>query len=144
MAADYLCATAFEEEIDAVSEDDYYLTERQLFRKSPKLKALLSTSHGVSAINCLVKPLDYTARRFVVDWPLRAGRLVAEFRADASSDLLQADVQAAVSSLAERSAEFRRFWTAHDVVEREGGVRAFKHPTRGALRYEQVNLRVVI
>lgn len=88
--------------------------------------------------------LDRSARRFVVGWPLRAGRLVAEFRADASSELLQPDVQAAVSSLAERSAEFRRFWTAHDVVEREGGVRAFKHPTRGALRYEQVNLRVAL
>jgi transcriptional regulator with XRE-family HTH domain len=86
--------------------------------------------------------LDPAARSFVVQWPLRARRLVAEFRADASDFLEQPALQARLAQLAARSPEFRRLWRLQDVVEREGGVREFNHPRQGPLRYEQVNLRL--
>ena len=86
--------------------------------------------------------LEPSARRFVADWPLRAKRLVAEFRADASGFLQEPEIRETVSHLAESSEDFRRYWTLHDVVEREGGLREFSHPIKGKLRFEQVNLRL--
>lgn len=86
--------------------------------------------------------LDPAARDFVVQWPLRARRMVAEFRADASDFLETADLQARLAHLSERSPEFDRLWHMQDVAEREGGVREFNHPKQGLVRYEQVNLRL--
>jgi len=88
--------------------------------------------------------LDPAARDFVVEWPLRARRMVAEFRADASDFLEAADVQARLAQLDERSPEFHRLWRLQDVAEREGGVREFNHPKQGRTRYEQVNLRLAL
>jgi transcriptional regulator with XRE-family HTH domain len=86
--------------------------------------------------------LDPAAQDFVVDWPLRARRMVAEFRADASDYLESADLQSRLAQLRERSPEFHRLWGMQDVAEREGGVRGFNHPKQGLVRYEQVNLRL--
>jgi len=82
------------------------------------------------------------ARDFVDDWSTRAGRLVAEFRADLSSSLAHPEANDQVANLCEHSADFHRLWRQHDVLDREGGRRVFRHPTRGALTYEQVTLRV--
>ena len=85
---------------------------------------------------------DAHAKKLVVDWPQRAERLVAEFRADVSADMEQETMQAMVRELCEQSAEFDALWRRHDVLEREGGERAFHHPRYGALLYRQLTLRV--
>lgn len=83
------------------------------------------------------------ARRFVVDWESRARRLVAEFRADCRSRLEEPDLQRLVTELAQASPEFNRFWKQYDVLERQGGERAFNHPSRGLIHYRQMTLRPV-
>lgn len=82
------------------------------------------------------------ARTLVTEWEERAERLVAEFRADASADLEQDTVYTFVSELREQSDDFERLWRQQDVMEREGGERAFNHPKFGSLIYQQLTLRV--
>jgi transcriptional regulator with XRE-family HTH domain len=83
------------------------------------------------------------AKQFVVDWELRARRLVAEFRADCRSRLEETELKRLVNELSQASADFERFWKQHDVLERQGGQRQFKHPTQGLISYSQVTLRPV-
>lgn len=84
--------------------------------------------------------LDPAARTLIDDWPARAQRLVAEFRADYSHHLAAADTRRLVEDLQAASPEFSRAWRAHDVLEREGGERGFTHPQDGPLRYRQTTL----
>lgn len=83
------------------------------------------------------------ARQFVVNWELRARRLVAEFRADCRGRLEEAGLQRLVGELSQTSPDFERFWKQHDVLERQGGQRAFHHPQRGLIAFQQVTLRPV-
>jgi transcriptional regulator with XRE-family HTH domain len=83
------------------------------------------------------------AKQFVVDWEMRARRLVAEFRADCRSRLEEPELKRLVNELSQASADFERFWKQHDVLERQGGQRQFNHPTRGLISYSQVTLRPV-
>lgn len=83
------------------------------------------------------------ARQFVVNWEVRARRLVAEFRADCRGRLEEPVLQRLVSELSQTSPDFDRFWKQHDVLERQGGERAFNHPQRGLISYQQVTLRPV-
>ncbi|MGE0417892.1 MAG: helix-turn-helix transcriptional regulator [Acetobacteraceae bacterium] len=85
--------------------------------------------------------LDPTARAFIHDWDDRARRLLAEFRADTGRAPADPEMTALVEGLRASSPAFRRFWEEHHVQEREGGTRAFNHPTDGRLRYEQLTLR---
>lgn len=80
------------------------------------------------------------ARQFISDWEVRARRIVAEFRADCRRRLDDPELRRLVDELASASPEFARFWEQHDVLERQGGERGFRHPTRGELRYQQVTL----
>jgi transcriptional regulator with XRE-family HTH domain len=84
--------------------------------------------------------LDPAARALIEDWPSRARRLVAEFRADYSHHLAVADTRSLVEELQSASPEFDQAWRAHDVLEREGGERSFVHPQDGHLRYRQTTL----
>ncbi len=83
------------------------------------------------------------AKQFVVNWEMRARRLVAEFRADCRSRLEEPELQRLVSELSQASPEFERFWKQHDVLERQGGQREFNHPKLGLISYQQVTLRPV-
>ena len=83
------------------------------------------------------------SRSFIVDWDMRARRLVAEFRADCRSRLEESGLQRLVNELSQASPEFDRFWKQHDVLERQGGQRAFDHPAHGLIRYQQITLRPV-
>lgn len=83
------------------------------------------------------------ARDLVVDWELRARRIVAEFRADCRSRLEEPALQRLVAELTQSSPEFARFWQQHDVLERQGGERSFNHPKQGLIRYQQFTLRPV-
>jgi transcriptional regulator with XRE-family HTH domain len=86
--------------------------------------------------------LDAGARRFIVGWPDRARRLVAEYRADTAAWRDDPVRQALVAELGFASAEFRAAWESQDVQAREGGRRVFDHPARGRLAFRQFTLRV--
>jgi hypothetical protein len=83
------------------------------------------------------------ARQFVVNWDVRARRLVAEFRADCRGRLEELGLQRLVNELSQSSPDFERYWKQHDVLERQGGQREFNHPKRGPISYRQVTLRPV-
>lgn len=83
------------------------------------------------------------AREFVVNWEMRARRLVAEFRADSRSRLEEPALVRLVNELSQSSPEFDLFWRQHDVLERQGGLREFNHPKLGLVCYQQVTLRPV-
>lgn len=87
--------------------------------------------------------LHANAKQFVVDWELRARRLVAEFRADCRSRLEETELKRLVNELSQASADFDRFWKQHDVLERQGGQRQFNHPKQGLISFSQVTLRPV-
>jgi transcriptional regulator with XRE-family HTH domain len=77
------------------------------------------------------------ARQLVTNWPERAKRVVAEFRAETSHYPHSEAVRQAVQRLRERSAEFSQWWTQQEVLAREGGERRFNHPLSGEIRYRQ-------
>ncbi len=82
------------------------------------------------------------AQSLIVDWPERARRLVAEFRADYSRCPGDAQMQALIATLSERSPLFPTLWREQAVLDREGGAREFQHPTDGRLRFLQTTLLV--
>lgn len=82
------------------------------------------------------------SRQLVEDWPVRARRMVAEFRADAGERLEENSIRQWVDTLRQGSAEFDTLWQQHDVQGREGGERAFNHPQRGRLVYQQLTLNL--
>nr|WP_315212152.1 helix-turn-helix transcriptional regulator [uncultured Duganella sp.] len=82
------------------------------------------------------------ARGLIVDWPERARRLVAEFRADIGKHAEQPVVRELIADVARDSAEFRELWRLQDVVGREGGLRSFQSLEGGELRFNQVTLHL--
>jgi transcriptional regulator with XRE-family HTH domain len=82
--------------------------------------------------------LDPAARQLIADWPVRAARLAAEFRADLSHNLSAPEPRALIEELRRRDAFFAEAWEAHAVIDREGGERTFNHPVQGFVRYQQV------
>lgn len=84
--------------------------------------------------------VDAAARGLIVDWPERARRLVAEFRADIGRHASEQPLAGLITELSESSAAFAELWTLQDVVGREGGLRRFRHPRQGDLAFNQVTL----
>ena len=82
------------------------------------------------------------ARGLIVDWPERARRLVAEFRADIGKHADHPAVRQLIAEVARDSAEFRELWRLQDVVGREGGLRRFQPPSGGELSFNQVTLHL--
>ena len=82
------------------------------------------------------------ARSLICDWEERARRVAAEFRAATTSHVEDPERDALINDLARESRDFAAFWAAHGVLKREGGARAFNHPSDGLLRYEQVSLKI--
>ncbi|WP_332851348.1 helix-turn-helix transcriptional regulator [Duganella sp. S19_KUP01_CR8] len=82
------------------------------------------------------------ARELIVDWPERARRLVAEFRADIGRHASEQALAGLIAELSDASASFAELWTLQDVVGREGGLRRFRHPLRGDLDLNQVTLHL--
>jgi transcriptional regulator with XRE-family HTH domain len=87
--------------------------------------------------------LDPLARTLLVDWEVRARRVVAEFRADCRTRLEEPVLQRLVDELSEGSPDFVRYWKQHDVIDRQGGQRDFRHPKRGLISYQQLTLHPV-
>lgn len=82
------------------------------------------------------------AKTLLADWPERARRLTAEFRADFSRRPKDAALQALIDSLLAQSREFAQCWQEQAVLHREGGERCFNHPQRGKLSFVQTTLLV--
>ncbi|MGE0423430.1 MAG: helix-turn-helix transcriptional regulator [Reyranellaceae bacterium] len=80
------------------------------------------------------------ARSLLVDWEVRAGRVVAEFRAAVTNHENEPALARLIDELGARSADFARYWAIHGVQEREGGERTFRHPVDGLLHFQQVSL----
>jgi len=78
------------------------------------------------------------ARALIVDWSVRARRVVAEFRASNSAHVTDPAVRSFIESMRSESAEFNEFWNQYGVLDREGGERIFNHPRDGLLRFVQV------
>lgn len=78
------------------------------------------------------------AKLLINSWPLRAKRLVAEFRAESSHYTRLPKVTALLDELLQHSTDFREFWQQQEVMTREGGEREFQHAADGLLHYQQV------
>ncbi len=85
--------------------------------------------------------LHAAARDWIVDWESRAHRLAAEYRADTAHLRDDPRHRRFVAALCEDSAEFARAWGSQQVLEREGGLRAFA-TADGVLEYRQFTLRL--
>ncbi|MDX6917705.1 helix-turn-helix transcriptional regulator [Pectobacterium carotovorum] len=81
--------------------------------------------------------LNPLAHSLVVDWPERAKRVVAEFRAESSHYASAEAVRQVVMALCEESREFNLWWSQQAVTAREGGERRFHHPSLGDIAYHQ-------
>ena len=84
---------------------------------------------------------DPNAAVLVPDWNERAGRLIAEFRADVGSRFQEPAVQELLRTLKQASDFFRQAWTDQLVEARSGGQRRFHHPALGLQCYEQRTFR---
>lgn len=84
--------------------------------------------------------LDPAAPAFIDDWPARATRLVAEFRADAGARKPDPVTQALIDELCAASPAFAAAWQSQQVRGREGGWRGFRHPARGRCLFRQHTL----
>jgi len=82
------------------------------------------------------------APQLVDDWPTRARRMVAEFRAEISARRDDGEVGALLDGLRRQSADFDSLWRQQDVQGREGGERAFNHAQLGRVSYQQLTLRL--
>ena len=80
------------------------------------------------------------ARSLIRDWPTRAHRVVAEFRAAVTRYADDTEIRRIVEELSAVSTDFERCWATQGVLAREGGKRTFKHPTMGLMHYQQVSL----
>lgn len=88
--------------------------------------------------------LDPQARDLVVDWPKRASRVVAEFRADVAAFTGDAEIQDLVSDLQLADVQFADWWTSQSVVDREGGLREFYRAGVGVLSFRQFTFRLAM
>jgi hypothetical protein len=86
--------------------------------------------------------LNPQARDLISDWPLRAQRLVAEFRGDCKAVLNDQEINTQIEELRQKSPEFDSLWSTQNVLEREGGERSFLHPIHGRMTLQQLSLRV--
>lgn len=77
------------------------------------------------------------SKLLIDNWPYRARRLVAEFRADCGLHVDDSEVRNLILELSEASKEFAMYWQDYNVMEREGGLRTFHHKTYGKLSFRQ-------
>lgn len=84
------------------------------------------------------------AEKLIVDWPERARRLVAEFRADYSRRPQDTAMQALIDRLLADSPVFSQHWREQAVLNREGGERNFNHPVHGRQCFLQTTLLVAL
>ncbi len=82
------------------------------------------------------------ARSLICDWPVRARRLAAEFRAASGAHFDDPKLRVLIAELQQESEEFAQYWDQQAVLGREGGERTFNHQADGFLRYEQITFNL--
>lgn len=81
--------------------------------------------------------LESAARDLIPNWKERARRLLAEFRSDYGHSLADPRLRELTEALQRASPLFRQMWDEQMVLDREGGLRVFRHPEDGVLRFNQ-------
>ena len=120
---------------------DHLWTARAWNESAAKLfTGWLDEGHGRNLLRFVF--LSPEARTLIADWPERAQRLVAEFRADFSRRPRDAAMQALIDELSDSSPLFIRLWQAQAVLSREGGERSFQGARGKVERYQQTTLLV--
>lgn len=88
--------------------------------------------------------LNPSAKQLIADWPERARRLVAEFRADYSRRPQDAAMQLLIDELLAQSPLFAQHWREQAVLNREGGERKFNHSSGEVQCFLQTTLLVAL
>lgn len=88
--------------------------------------------------------LNPSAKQLIADWPERARRLVAEFRADYSRRPQDTAMQLLIDELLAQSPLFAQHWREQAVLNREGGERRFNHPSGKVQCFLQTTLLVAL
>lgn len=78
------------------------------------------------------------AQSLVIDWEGRAKRIVAELRADSMHYPHDEALNAFINQM-QQYERFRAFWALQQVIMREGGERAFRHPQFGERHYRHLS-----
>lgn len=73
------------------------------------------------------------AAEFFIDWEHAADDMVALLRAETGRNPGDAELADLIAELSAASEEFRRRWSAHDVLFHRTGVARFRHPIAGEL-----------
>jgi transcriptional regulator with XRE-family HTH domain len=81
--------------------------------------------------------LDASVRTLVVDWELRARRLVAQFRIDFAKHIDDPKMLELVDKLSEQSDIFLRFWKEQRVMFWDEVEKSYNHPRLGLLQFHQ-------
>jgi transcriptional regulator with XRE-family HTH domain len=81
--------------------------------------------------------LDPNVRTLVVDWELRARRLLALFRADFGKRIDDPKMLDLVRGLSEESDHFQRYWREQRVLFWDAIEKSFIHPQLGLLKFYQ-------
>jgi transcriptional regulator with XRE-family HTH domain len=86
--------------------------------------------------------LHPAARELFTDWDRAARGTAAHLRSLAADTPDDPDVTALIAELLDRSPEFTRIWQRHDVRQRRGDTKSFRHPQVGefTLSYEVLYL----
>ncbi len=82
-------------------------------------------------------------RDSLVDWEGHARRVVGQFRAEAAAHPTDPGFGSIANELAALSAEFRQWWSSHEVVRAAGGAQSFRHPAVGVLTTHLMQLRLL-
>ncbi len=75
-------------------------------------------------------------RRMLIDWEDHAQLIVSKFRGTYSRYLGDEKLTKLIEDLQRVSAEFREWWSRHDVYGKNEGRKEYKHPTLGRLVFE--------
>jgi transcriptional regulator with XRE-family HTH domain len=79
-------------------------------------------------------------QELIVDWDLHARQALAEFRAATAAVRHDREMAELVERVSAASAEFRSWWSEHDVARFETRLRRFQHPRAGLLTFEYQQL----
>lgn len=86
--------------------------------------------------------LNKEYRRRSVDWEGVAQRALAQFRASSSWYHDDAQLSALILELQQRSPEFARWWSQHEVQGRQDGRKEFIHPQVGSLVFDHSTFQI--
>ena len=81
-------------------------------------------------------------RRRCVDWEGVALRVLAQLRASYSQYRDDAQLSTLILELQQSSPEFARWWSRHEVQERQDGRKEFIHPLEGLLMFEHSTFQI--